>query len=67
MQKTAECIKSKEKIMDKSFQCECGKTAFWYFNEEDKIRCTHCYTEYRLNLSRKRKFNKEENRYEDWE
>ncbi len=53
--------------MDKSFQCECGKTTFWYFNEEDKIRCTHCYTEYRLNLSRKRKFNKEENRYEDWE
>ena len=52
--------------MDKSFVCDCGNVLMWYFPEEDKIRCSKCYTEYRLNIKRKRKFNREDNNYEDW-
>ena len=52
--------------MDKSFECDCGHTIFWYFDKEDKVRYTHCFTEYRLNTKRKRYFNHEENKYEDW-
>jgi hypothetical protein len=53
--------------MDESFKCECENNTFWYFDQEDKIRCRECFTEYRLNTKEKRYFNSDEKKYEDWE
>ena len=52
--------------MDISFKCDCGNNTFWYFDEEDKIRCMKCYREHRLNTKRQREFNHEEHKYEEW-
>ena len=58
--------------MEESITCECGSNKFWWFGEY--LRCPKCHNEFKQTGPKRqrelwfRRFNKEENRYENnWE